>query len=75
MAVTRVPDRELEEYLAAGGTLLLCSHSMYHVQKLCRHALWMHHGSMHRYGPAADVTTEYLVYHEEKATIERTRGA
>jgi lipopolysaccharide transport system ATP-binding protein len=62
-----------EEYLQNGGTLLLCSHSMYHVQKLCRHALWMHHGAMHRYGPAADVTTEYLVYHEEKSTLDRKR--
>jgi lipopolysaccharide transport system ATP-binding protein len=62
-----------EEYLDSGGTLLLCSHSMYHVQKLCRHALWMHHGAVQRYGPAADVTTEYLVYHEEKATAERKR--
>ena len=26
----------MERYLADGGTLLLCSHSMYHVQKLCR---------------------------------------
>jgi lipopolysaccharide transport system ATP-binding protein len=64
-----------EEYLKHGGTLLLCSHSMYHVQKLCKHALWMHHGAMHRYGPAADVTTEYLVYHEEKSTVDRKRHA
>jgi lipopolysaccharide transport system ATP-binding protein len=27
-----------------GGTLLLCSHSMFHVQTLCRQALWIHHG-------------------------------
>jgi lipopolysaccharide transport system ATP-binding protein len=64
-----------EEYLKNGGTLLLCSHSMYHVQKLCKDALWMHHGAMHRYGPAADVTTEYLVYHEEKSTLDRKRHA
>ena len=64
-----------EEYLQNGGTLLLCSHSMYHVQKLCKHAVWMHHGTMHRYGPAADVTTEYLVYHEEKSSLERKRHA
>ncbi len=64
-----------EEYLANGGTLLLCSHSTYHVQKLCKHALWMHHGHVRRYGPAADVTTEYLVYHEEKATAERRKHA
>ena len=31
----------MERYLADGGTLLLCSHSMYHVQKLCRNALWL----------------------------------
>ena len=64
-----------EEYLKNGGTLLLCSHSMYHVQKLCKHALWMHHGAMHRYGPAGDVTTEYLVYHEEKSSQDRKRHA
>ena len=64
-----------EEYLANGGTLLLCSHSTYHVQKLCKHALWMHHGRVRRYGPAADVTTEYLVYHEEKSTAERKKHA
>jgi lipopolysaccharide transport system ATP-binding protein len=62
-----------EEYLNEGGTLLLCSHSMYHVQKLCRHALWMHHGKPERLGPASDVTTEYLAYHEEKAAAERRR--
>ena len=26
----------MERYLGGGGTLLLCSHSMYHIQKLCR---------------------------------------
>ena len=31
----------MERYLADGGTLLLCSHGMYHVQKLCRSALWL----------------------------------
>ena len=30
----------LERYLEDGGTLLLVSHSMYHIQKLCRHACW-----------------------------------
>jgi len=31
--------RWIDEYLADGGTLLLVSHSMYHVQKLCQHAV------------------------------------
>ena len=56
----------MERYLKQGGTLLLCSHSMYHVQKLCTHALWLKDGRVERYGAAADVTRAYLAYHEEK---------
>jgi lipopolysaccharide transport system ATP-binding protein len=58
----------IESYLANGGTLLLCSHSMYHVQKLCRSALWLKDGRVVRYGPAAEVSQAYLAYHEEKST-------
>ncbi|MDQ2962827.1 MAG: ABC transporter ATP-binding protein [Pseudomonadota bacterium] len=57
----------MENFLAGGGTLLLCSHSMYHVQKLCRAALWLKDGRMERYGPAAEVAQAYLAYHEEKS--------
>src|SRR6476620_10384504 len=56
----------MEEYLAEGGTLLLCSHSMYHIQKLCTHALWLKEGRVERYGAAPEVTQAYLAYHEEK---------
>ena len=61
----------MERYLADGGTLLLCSHSMYHIQKLCRHALWLKDGSMQAYGNASDVTQAYLAYHEEKTAGQR----
>jgi lipopolysaccharide transport system ATP-binding protein len=58
----------LESYLARGGTLLLCSHSMFHVQTLCRQAVWIHHGGVRMEGSAFDVTREYLTYHEEKTS-------
>ncbi len=57
----------MESFLAGGGTLLLCSHSMYHEQKLCRNALWLKGGSVERYGSSAEVTQSYLAYHEEKS--------
>jgi len=57
----------MERYLADGGTLLLCSHGMYHVQKLCHHALWLKDGKVAGYGPATAVTQAYLAYHEEKS--------
>lgn len=56
----------METYLANGGTLLLCSHSMYHIQKLCSRALWIHEGRLRRNGTSADVTREYLAWHEER---------
>jgi lipopolysaccharide transport system ATP-binding protein len=61
----------MESYLVGGGTLLLCSHSMYHIQKLCRAALWLKEGKVERYGPAAEVTQAYLAYHEEKSAGAR----
>ena len=60
----------LQRYLDSGGTLLLCSHSMYHVQTLCRKALWIHHGKARAFGESFDVTREYLTYHEEKRRTE-----
>jgi lipopolysaccharide transport system ATP-binding protein len=56
----------LEGFLRDGGTLLMCSHSMYHVQTLCRRAIWIHHGRARMQGESFDVTREYLTYHEEK---------
>jgi lipopolysaccharide transport system ATP-binding protein len=61
----------MERYLANGGTLLLCSHSMYHIQKLCTDALWLKDGRVERYGAAAEVAQAYLAYHEEKDASAR----
>jgi lipopolysaccharide transport system ATP-binding protein len=65
----------MERYLAGGGTLILCSHGMYHVQKLCRNALWLKDGRPVRYGTAADVTQAYLAYHEEKSAGAKVPAA
>jgi len=61
--------RWMENYLAGGGTLLLCSHGMFYIQKLCHKAAWIHQGKLHQFGAAGDVTREYLAYHEEKSAL------
>jgi lipopolysaccharide transport system ATP-binding protein len=58
--------RWIEDYLAGGGTLLLVSHSMYHIQKMCRKALWLKKGEPAMMGDVFDVTQAYLAYHERK---------
>ncbi|HEY0181067.1 MAG TPA: ABC transporter ATP-binding protein [Dokdonella sp.] len=69
----------MDDYLAAGGTLILVSHSMYHVQKLCQRACWLRNGEIAMIGDVFDVTQAYLAYHERKAAprseqSERTRA-
>jgi lipopolysaccharide transport system ATP-binding protein len=66
--------RWMEEYLDAGGTLILVSHSMYHVQKLCRHACWLRHGAVTAYGDVFDVSQKYLAYHEAKLAAPPLRS-
>jgi len=59
--------RWMERYLADGGTLVLVSHSMYHIQKLCKHAIWLDGGRIRKQGDVFDVTQDYLAWHERKS--------
>jgi lipopolysaccharide transport system ATP-binding protein len=61
----------LEGYLGGGGTLLLVSHSMFHIQTLCSRAMWLDHGRLRLAGDSFEVTREYLTFHEEKSRRER----
>lgn len=59
--------RWMERYLAGGGTLVLVSHSMYHIQKLCKHAIWLDGGRIRKQGDVFEVTQDYLAWHERKS--------
>lgn len=65
--------RWIEEFLAQGHTLLMVSHSMYMVQKLCQKALWIHDGRSREYGEVFDVTQSYLAYHETRTAQEKAK--
>lgn len=59
----------IESYLQQGGTLLLVSHSMYHVQKLCQTAIWLESGRVQLRGGAHEVAQAYLAHHERKSRV------
>ena len=63
--------RWIESFLEQGNTLLMVSHSMFLVQKLCRQALWLHEGRMKEIGDVFPVTQAYLAWHEERSAAER----
>ena len=56
----------IENYLRQDGTLLLVSHSMAEVRRLCRKAIWIHHGRIQASGETDQVVDSYLQYTEEK---------
>ncbi|MFK8012165.1 MAG: polysaccharide ABC transporter ATP-binding protein [Marinicellaceae bacterium] len=55
----------IDNYMKEGGTLLLVSHSTYHVQKLCKHAIWIDQGEIKMYGDSFITSQEYQNYHEK----------
>ena len=63
--------RWIEQFLKSGGTLLLVSHSMYVVQKLCQKALWIHDGKVEEFGDVFPVTQAYLAWHEKRQAKEK----
>ncbi|WP_397596198.1 polysaccharide ABC transporter ATP-binding protein [Silanimonas sp.] len=67
--------RWIDQYLAEGGTLLLVSHSTYHVQKLCRHAIWLKDGRIEAQGDAFDVTQRYQAWLEQREAVDRAATA
>lgn len=56
----------IDDYLKNGGTLLLVSHSIYHVQKLCKHAIWLENGKIKKQGNSFAVSQEYQSHYEKK---------
>jgi lipopolysaccharide transport system ATP-binding protein len=65
--------RWIEQFMKRGGTLLLVSHSMYVVQKLCQKALWIHEGRVEQYGGVFPVTQAYLAWHEKRSAREKEK--
>lgn len=65
----------MEDYLSAGGTLLLVSHSMYHVQKLCRQAIWLNGGAIEQSGDVFTVSQAYLGYLARKTDQQEMRAS
>ncbi|HLF30552.1 MAG TPA: ABC transporter ATP-binding protein [Xanthomonadales bacterium] len=61
----------IESFLHRGNTLLMVSHSMYLVQKLCQRALWLHEGRARQQGEVFEVTQSYLAWHELRSAKEK----
>ncbi len=64
----------IDSYLKNGGTLLLVSHSIYHVQKMCKNAIWLENGKIKKQGNAYAISQEYQSYYEKKKDGVKVSG-
>lgn len=72
--------RRMEGFLEQGKSMLFCSHSMYHVRKLCQKAIWLERGQVRAVGEAAEVANAYEDYIREREAqvqqqVERSKAA
>jgi len=72
--------QHVRDFLREGGSLVLASHNLYHVEKLCREAIWLEEGRVRARGPAREVTAAYRSWIEagdvapESDHVESERG-
>lgn len=53
-------DERMQKFKERGITILLVSHNMTEVRRLCDRVLWLDHGMSKRYGDVQTITEEYM---------------
>lgn len=59
MAFQRKCVERMNQFRADRKTMVFCSHSMFHIQELCDHAIWIHKGQIREIGDSDLVVGKY----------------
>ena len=57
----------LAELLSGGTTVILVSHSIEQIERMCNKVAWLDHGHLRRLGPTKEVTAEYRKFEKKDA--------
>jgi len=58
------------EFKNRGKTIIFCSHSMYHITRLCNRVIWLDRGRIRREGEVLEVVSEYEEHCRKRAKKE-----
>ncbi len=61
----------IAHFKARGRTIVVASHSLYHVRQMCDEAMWLKSGRAERVGDAVSVTNDYATYENQLGQRER----
>ena len=64
---------KIEEFLAAGKTIILVSHDLHSVRSLCDEVLWLEEGKVRAFGPAKQVVERYVDIERERSVGAEAR--
>jgi len=67
-------EKRMAELLAGGTTVILVSHSIEQIERMCNKVAWLDHGHLRRVGPAAAITAEYRKFEKKDETAAKRGG-
>ena len=60
-------EKRMAELLSGGTTVILVSHSIEQIERMCNKVAWLDHGHLRRLGPTAEITAEYRKFEKKDA--------
>ena len=66
-------EKRMAELMSGGTTVILVSHSIEQIERMCNKVAWLDHGHLRRNGPTAEVTAEYKHF-EKKDSMKADRA-
>ena len=55
-------DKKIKEIIHSGKTLVIVSHGLSTIEKLCKRTIWLHQGRIMKIGPSKEVIKAYLEF-------------
>lgn len=60
-------EQRMAELMSGGTTVILVSHSIEQIERMCNKVAWLDHGHLRRNGPTAAITAEYRRFEKKDA--------
>ena len=60
-------EKRMRELMSGGTTVILVSHSIDQIERMCNKVAWLDHGHLRRLGPTAEITAEYRKFEKKDA--------
>ncbi len=60
-------EKRMAELLSGGTTVILVSHSIDQIERMCNKVAWLDHGHLRRIGATKEITAEYRRFEKKDA--------